>query len=239
MKISSKIIHIPPYISTSWDNIRALFLKEGTLVIQLKEGTQVSIPGLDQSTLEVIFSAHAEFLDTQSRQKEQISPMRILQQNNISTPVSHPEQVASFQLAFSNMDSLNSALHHNPAQANMPALPEDILKKISAIAKIVAPDDIQNLPAPEPHCNCIHCQIARAIHQQFDGEKHPKQENEEPISDEDLKFQDWEITPNGDRLYTVVNKLNPQEKYQVYLGEPFGCTCGVQNCEHIVAVLKS
>ena len=48
-----------------------------------------------------------------------------------------------------------------------------------------------------------------------------------------------EITQTGDKLFTVVNKLDPQENYHVYLGHPVGCTCGKQGCEHILVVLKS
>ena len=43
----------------------------------------------------------------------------------------------------------------------------------------------------------------------------------------------------NDKLFTVINKLDQQEKYNVFLGEPVGCTCGKQGCEHMLAVLKS
>ena len=121
----------------------------------------------------------------------------------------------------------------------MPPIPEEILKKISAIAKIVAPDEIQNLPQAEQHCNCMHCQISRAIHGEGNSKEQKHHSEEEVISDEELKFQDWQVTSSGDKLYTVASKLNPEEKYQVYLGEPFGCTCGMPHCEHVIAVLKS
>lgn len=252
MKISPKIVHIPPYISTSWENIRALFLKEKILVIHLKEGPEINIPDLEKEAIDAIFGAHAEFLEEQNReqghQKDRGVPARLFQPSTLSSfnaPYSaEPVQTASFQFAFSTIDSLNSAMHHNPAQSNMPALPEEILSKISAIAKIVAPEEIQNMPIPESNCNCMHCQIARAIHRQLEGNQ-PNSKSiaqsqlEEPISEEDLTFQDWEITSGGDKLYNVVSKLHPQEKYLVYLGEPFGCTCGMSNCEHIVAVLRS
>ncbi len=86
-------------------------------------------------------------------------------------------------------------------------------------------------PKPEPHCNCPHCQIARAMH----GIE--KQELEEPVSDEDLKFRDWEIKQTGEKLYSVTNPIDPSEQYTVFLGEPVGCTCGHSHCEHIKSVL--
>jgi hypothetical protein len=61
----------------------------------------------------------------------------------------------------------------------------------------------------------------------------------EEISDDDLKFRDWEIAQTEANLYSVTNPLDPSEHYSVFLGEPLGCTCGSKNCEHIKAVLKS
>lgn len=239
MKISPKMLHIPPYISASWDTIRALFVREHLLIIQLNDGLLINVPNLDQGVIDAIFTAHAEFLETQNQQV-QSRPKEQHPTHFFQGPSGEPMQTTSFQFAISNLDSLNSALQHNPAQSNMPALPDEILKKISAIAKIVAPEEIQNLPMPESNCNCMHCQIARAIHQQNEsGQKSPSDTHEEVIADEELKFQDWEITSSGEKLYTVVSKLNREEKYLVYLGEPFGCTCGMQNCEHIIAVLRS
>ena len=144
-----------------------------------------------------------------------------------------------------NMETFGSSLLHNSAQANMPNLPEEVLNKIAAIAKIIAPGDIQNMPKPEPHCNCPHCQIARAIHSQSPEEiveATPSilvQKEEEVISEQELTFQQWEITQTDNKLYSVANRLDLLEKYNVYLGEPVGCTCGISGCEHILAVLKS
>jgi hypothetical protein len=87
-----------------------------------------------------------------------------------------------------------------------------------------------------PHCNCFHCQIARVLK----PNKEDTQQNEEQeISAEDLQFEQWIITHTGDQLYSVINKLDDSEQYNVYLGEPIGCTCGQTGCEHLLAVLKS
>jgi hypothetical protein len=66
----------------------------------------------------------------------------------------------------------------------------------------------------------------------------PLEEIEE-VSDEDLKFRDWEIKQTAEQLYTVTNPLDANEHYNVFLGSPLGCTCGDKNCEHIRAVLTS
>jgi hypothetical protein len=36
-----------------------------------------------------------------------------------------------------------------------------------------------------------------------------------------------------------MNPLDHKEHYNVFLGDPIGCSCGNNNCEHIQAVLKS
>lgn len=242
MKITPKILHLPPYLSTSWAQVSALYVKEGKLVVSLKDGTQVHIPGLANDLLEAIFSAHAAFIENQQRHSEKQSPIQFIQ-------ASMPETDGqSLRFNFENLDSFQSAMQHNPSQAGMPDLPKEILTKIAAIARAVAPEDIASIPKPEPHCNCMHCQIAKAILERFDQEGKPQEEKitladsieqEEEISEADLGFQQWEIVQSGEKLYTVINRLDTQEKYSVYLGHPVGCTCGKQGCEHVLAVLKS
>ena len=54
-----------------------------------------------------------------------------------------------------------------------------------------------------------------------------------------------EVTQNVARfspnsiLIVVTNPLDANEHYNVFLGDPIGCTCGQKNCEHIRAVLNS
>jgi hypothetical protein len=251
MKITQKILHLPPYISTSWDQIRALYLKEKELVVCLIDGVEIRIPGLNDEIIQAIFNAHSAYLEGQQNLTQEQGMKFPFPQAAPNPPqAAHTpegEATAAFRLGFgTNMDSFASAMHHNAAQANLPDLPKEVLGKISAIAKIIAPEDIQNVPKPEAHCNCVHCQIARAIHDQLDPTTiespqtlHIREEREEAVSEEELKFQNWNISQIGDKLFSVVNRLDPQEKYSVFLGEPVGCTCGKAGCEHILAVLNS
>ena len=62
---------------------------------------------------------------------------------------------------------------------------------------------------------------------------------EEEITEDDLKFRNWDIRQTADKLYAVTNPLDENEHYSVFLGTPLGCTCGEKNCEHIRAVLNS
>lgn len=234
MKITPVILSIPPYISTTWANIHTLYMREKDLVICLSNGNSITIPELPTSILQVIFHAHATFIDNLAKnkfQEPQIQPQQ-------SIPGS--EELQTMHFNFDNMESFSSALQHNPAQAQMPSLPPEVLNKIAAIAKVIAGEEIQSIPKPEPHCNCPHCQLARAIHGSIPvTPSETALEQEEIIRDQDLAFQQWEIAKAGDQLYTVINRLDTQEKYNVFLGTPVGCTCGQTGCEHILAVLKS
>jgi len=124
-------------------------------------------------------------------------------------------------------------MQHNKEQANAPDLPPELLTKIAGITKIIGMEDPSAMPSPEPNCNCFHCQIARAMR----GKK--KEDEEEIVTDADLQFRTWEIEHKEKNLYLVTNPLDDKEHYNVFLGDPIGCTCGEKNCEHIRAVLQS
>jgi hypothetical protein len=233
MKINNKIFSLPPYLSTSWVNITALHLNGSTLVVHLVEGEIINIPNLKSELIEMIFEAHASFLEEKNKQD-----------SGGRKGYSFQEMEFPFKFGIGATDGLGTVLQHNPTQANLPPLPSDVLEKIKSIAKIIAPEDITLIPKPEPHCNCMHCQIARTINQGLGlADLYNKDEKsaEELVKDDELKFQQWEIKPmnDNDKLYIVTNRLDPHESYNVYLGHPLGCTCGKEGCEHIVAVLKS
>jgi hypothetical protein len=251
MKFNDKYLSIPPYISTNWKNVKALQMSGKSLLITLSDDSNVSVPDLDLEEIEQIFQAHADYLET----------VEYLEKGRTNAPSDVFKQFPSFgalpgqQMEFpfkvglgSTVEGLGATLQHNPEHANAPDMPPEILSKVASIAKIVAPEhgDME-IPKPEPHCNCPHCQIARAINEglgnpvkPFAGrEKTGSDEIEEEVSDADLSFQQWNIDQAGDKLYVVSNKLDSDEKYHVYLGEPVGCTSGKEGCEHIVAVLHS
>ena len=229
IKITEKILSIPPYISTSWSRIAALHMKGEVLAITLIEGETLHIPNLDEETIHLIFQYHAVYLETQQL-KNPPSP-------DLSKLKEIMEQgEPSIRLAFgSSIDGIGGMMQHNPNQANAPDLPPEILQKIGAIAKIISPSEELQFPKSEVGCNCFFCQIARALN----PDSAPQISNETIIPDEELQFQQWDIRQTGEKLYSVVNRLDEYEKYSVYLGHPLGCTCGKQGCEHILAVLKS
>ncbi len=218
MKITSQILSIPPYLSTTWKNIASLHVRAGgnlfTLVVLLQNRVQVEVPGLNKETIDEIFEAHARSAEG-------------------DTGIKHPlESPFSFSLPIGSEGGLESIpqFQHHPEQANLPTLPPEILKKIATVVKAFGLEEFSSLSKSEEGCNCMYCQLSRATSQE---------EPVEEVTQEDLRFRDWEIQQTGDQLYSVTNPLDQNEHYNVYLGSPLGCTCGNKNCEHIRAVLSS
>ncbi len=206
MKINSRILCIPPYVSTLWINVASLHMTGHNLVVSLCDGKTIEIPDLDPMHVESIFHAHATAL---------------------------AEKTSPFRIGFGTIDGMGMPVQHDPEQANAPDLPPEVLERISAISKIIKPDDTFIAQLADPSCNCMFCQISRAM----SGVEKPQIEEEVPI--EELAFQQWEIVQNNDKMYTVIDKINKQQQFTVFLGQPVGCTCGQNGCEHVVAVLKS
>ena len=65
MKITAKILSIPPYISTAWENVLSLQMDDatGNLIVFLKNGSKIFVPHLSGNLLEEVFNAHAEFIN--------------------------------------------------------------------------------------------------------------------------------------------------------------------------------
>lgn len=222
-KIDSNIICIPPYVSASWDQVTFIQtrpeLETNKLVLQLHlaDGREIEIPNLDPAIIDIVFSSHLKHLE---QRKGNAFPM--------------PEQISGLKigLGMPGMESLTDVMSHDQSKADAPDIPKEVLEKISGVARMVTGGELEAFPKPEPHCNCTHCQLARAIHGQ-------EAEELEPVTEEDLTFRSWEIKKSGDNLYTVTNPIDSEEHYNVFLGTPVGCTCGHPHCEHIKAVLSS
>lgn len=226
MKINSKILSLPPYVSTSWRDVQSVHQKDGDLVISLLNGESVRLSKLSPQLVDQIFKAHAAYLEEEAKEEEEAN---LTQQLSIA---------GNFSL-----ENVGHMLQHNPAQANAPNLPPEMLLKIADVAKLILPEDPDQVPKAEPHCNCMHCQIARAIGgaviEGTAGQVGSKEVVEDPVEDQELRFQQWDVVPAGHQLFNVVNRLDKQESYRVFLGNPLGCTCGRSDCEHLVAVLQS
>lgn len=232
--ITDKILSIPPYVSTTWSCIATLHMKGGLLAITLKDGDTLNIPSLNPETVQSIFEHHAAYLE-----KEQSEPpvSDIAKFKEIMGHSGEPSVRFAFGTSMENLGV--GIMQHNPEQKDAPDLPQEILQKIGTIAKIMGSTDDLALPQPESGCNCFHCQITRALSTGCSHQNPNLALEEGEVSDHDLQFQQWTIKQVADQLFTVTNKLDDHEEYNVYLGEPIGCTCGQTGCEHILAVLKS
>ncbi len=240
MKITPQILSIPPYISTAWKNIASLHVENlnagaYSLIITLINGARIEIPYPEPSMVEAIFAAHTKHLECETRAipaKSPLPPFPIPQAG---------QQVLSLEipLGLPGMEGFGTLLQHNPEQAENPDLPSDILEKITLMTQSMGIVDPNAAPKPEPDCNCMRCQIARAMQKGLNGEKQDSEEEEEIVTDEELKFQDWIVKQSDEKLYIVTHPLDEKEQYNVYLGQPVGCTCGEHHCEHVRAVLNS
>ncbi len=233
MRINSKILSIPPYISTTWDHVSGLFLDKDTefFHITLHNGTRVSIPNLENSVIEQAFKAHAEYIE----QFEARVNGSILKG---AFPIA---SMGKSPINLDNLGAFTGMMQHDPSQKEAPDLPKEILDRISHVAKALGLDQGGfDTPEGEPHCNCPFCQIANALHRtQEEAEIVNVPLVEEVVPDTELKFREWDIKQVADKLYEVTNPFESSEHYQVYLGQPLGCTCGKNNCDHIIAVLNS
>jgi hypothetical protein len=241
MKITKKFLSLPPYVSVPWHNVGAIRLEPNSpttpvLVVLLTDGSQVEIPNLSEAVIEAIFASHQSFLDSEEAEEE-------LETRQSSTPFSSvgladPFMGVPFRISAGGIEGISAAMAHSPEQAEAPDLPAEMLERVSGIARVLGIDNAVELPAAEAGCNCYHCQIARAI-TGTPAPNHAEFEEEEQVSDEELRFRSWDISESGEDLYLVVNPTEPLEKYSVCLRKPIGCTCGQSNCEHIRAVLNS
>jgi hypothetical protein len=234
IKISDKLISFPPYISTTWENVRSIRIEPAStapefLVLTLSDGYRVKIPDVDPKLSQMIFNAHLRFNEQKELLDNKLSPIS-------GFPIKLGQNFIHGLNGLTGMEEMGNALQHNQANSQMPNLPEEVLNKVKTLTKLLSEDDAAFLPKAEPHCNCMHCQLARAMQPTADEKV---QEIEEEITDEDLRFRSWDIAQSGEKLYIVKNPIDHQEQYSVYLGDPIGCTCGQKNCEHIKAVLNS
>lgn len=230
LKITDKILSIPPYISTCWSQVASLHMKGSDLVITLSSGNSLQIPNLATDVIESVFQNHSLYLEKLSQKtKDEKGDISSLQEMM-------KQQSSSVRFAFGpSAEAIEGMMQHNPAQSNAPNLPQEILSKIGMIAKILAPTEDVSFPEAHEGCNCYFCQVARA----FQQSSPEPQEFEETVADDELQFQQWNVQQQSDKLYSVSNRLDAHERYQVYLGETIGCTCGTSGCEHVLAVLKT
>ena len=237
MKLTPKIFSIPPYISTRWEFVLSLRVTDDVLIVTLKDGTVCTIPNLPKETIEQIFTFHTEAEEVQDRERENLQPLL----ESMKTGFKDLMQMLS-KLGANAAGSIGKALEHDPQNANLPELPPDMVKKVQLLLNVIPKEDVLAMPEGVPGCHCMYCQINGILRRSIGiGEENVPDELEgsEPVEEKDLQFSEWNVESIGDKLYKVSNKLNQNEEYRVFLGDPIGCTCGRPHCEHVLAVLRS
>ena len=185
MKINQKNLGIPPYVSTAWKNVVSLHIEEQEgkilLIIGLVNGSKIEIPHLKQDEIVEVFSAHEKYLEQEISNK---TPQKETPPSPFPPGFGESNSaLISLPLRFGVDSSMGNLMQHNPEAANSPDLPEEMLEKISALSQMIGFENGENLPKPEPHCNCPHCQIMRVMHDDseapFSDQAEEEDENEE------------------------------------------------------------
>lgn len=233
MKITESYIHIPPYISTAWNEVRAVW-KENDAVFLLLFGKQaIKISGLSEEQEEMIFSFHGKHLvASQESRIPQLS-------KELSLPAHFLGGMAplGMQLGIAGQGGVHNILQHNLTMANFPDLPLELLQRIAKVASALSQGmEGMEVSEDEPHCNCPHCQLARVMRESAQSCEEPPSESKE---EEEVFVSDWRIQNKEKDVYEVAHRLHLEEAYLVHLGDPLGCTCGKSGCEHLLAVLRS
>ena len=194
MKINSRLLNIPPYISTTWDSVSGIFLDEKTNLfhITLHNGTKVSIPNLERVVIEQAFKAHAEYVEEQSEPRT----AEILSKNVFPLGT-----LGKTPINLENLGAFTGMMQHDPSQSDAYDLPREILDRVSQVAKALGLDQgAFDTPEGEPHCNCPFCQIANVLHGTTKETETLVNNGEEEIPDTELKFREWDITQVADKL---------------------------------------
>ena len=237
MKLTPKIFSIPPYISTRWEFILSLRVTDDVLMVTLKDGTICTIPNLPKETIDQIFAFHAEAEEAQDQERENLQPLL----ESMKMGFKDLMQMLS-KLGATAVGSIGKALEHDPQNANLPELPQDMVKKVQLLLNVIPKEDILAMPEGIPGCHCMYCQINGILRRAIEGREGSAPDalaESEPVEEKDLQFSEWIVESIGDKLYKVTNKLNHSEEFRVFLGDPIGCTCGKPHCEHVLAVLRS
>ena len=242
IRINSRVLSIPPFISTTWSQIDFIRQIENKISVNLKNGEVVNLTDIAEEHVENIFEMHADYLEKNCDQATQCPTCSNRPQRNKGLKRNIESAIFSLSLG-PGMDGFQSIMQHNQDFSDAPDLPSEVLTKICEVARATFGLELLESSEPVLHCNCFHCQIVKAVQSSCDESAlFSDQKFSDELSDMSLDFDadpSWIIEKVEEKLYSVINPLNIKEQYNVFLGKPVGCTCGIDNCEHILAVLRS
>lgn len=226
MQINKKMLSIPPYISTQWGyvvNIAKNKESKDTLDFVLGGDTLISVPNLNEDTQEKIFQMHQEYLAScQENTDAQI--FTLLTGDTTTTHISMPSSANFFPL-----------LQHNVEVSGLPEVPKETILKMTQALDDLTMHSNPFYKAPEPHCQCMYCQIARVVHDEVESSEREEKKSDKSNTDV-LISNGWLVKERSPDHFEVSSPDAKQNSFVVTLTPPT-CSCGDANCEHIAAVL--
>lgn len=210
MIVNTKLLSIPPYISTSWKDVELLLSDgENTLNVYLKNGTVIKIAHLMKEHLELIFKVHQEVL----MQKQHDIP---------------PSLIDPLFFNFSG-----PFLEHDAEMSDADPLPDEIKQKLRSLIRSFPKLEKSQLPQFHENCNCPHCQLMNLL-----SDKENEGFEEELIDDKDLVFAPWQVEKKSDKCF-VLSHPDLEERFEVNLESFPTCSCNQGSCEHLAYVLRN
>ena len=122
-------------------------------------------------------------------------------------------------------------LEHDPELSDASPLPEEVKDKLYSLLKGLPKLDVSKLPEAHAGCMCPHCQLMNLIS--------INEQEEELVTDDDLKFATWDIKQIDNHHFKLQHPYDENEVYDVCLDAPIFCSCGQNQCEHIECVLRN
>lgn len=233
MKITDLYLSFPPHLIVGWQHVSAI---QGDplpndltrLTIYLSHAGQITLPEISTLEATAIFNAFQRFQENR--------PTLKIRMHNLSAMTGErmlPEASVMHTMGPISYDQLSRTLQHDPQQKDLPALPNDVLLRIAHTARVMFTNEEGTLlPQPRPHCHCMYCQIARAI-------QGGMEQSQDVVSEDDLRLCEWKIQQIVPDRYIVSSASDPLQEHEVHLKPTVSCSCGLDHCVHVEAVLRS
>lgn len=228
MKINKNMLSIPPYITTTWDNItcvQACVVQDEFVDIKicLADGEKVEVPHVPEKIFNKIRDEYEKFIESSSIN----TPADL---GGIASGIADIFQGANRELPAigrgENVGVIGFPVSGHPRQHHeAPVLGKEALRQIT---KTLGEKAFEGEYITK--CNCIYCQSCR-----FVQDKKNKESGEKP-----LEFSDaWLVEEVGTDKFIVRDKMKESNVFTVYLKPKIICSCGSNVCEHIKATLFS
>jgi hypothetical protein len=122
-------------------------------------------------------------------------------------------------------------LEHDPDLKDSSPIPEEVKTRLASLINHLPQIENIKLPQPHPDCFCPHCQLMILLNSE--------QNQDDIVSDDDLKFATWIIEEIQQKQFKVIHPYNENDFHLVSLDNPIHCSCCQMDCEHIEHILRN